>query len=55
MREYCVQLPLGLKARIMLFNPARTVVGGGIAKAGETLFVPLGEVTRGGTSSGQAP
>jgi glucokinase len=45
-REYCVNLALGLKACIMLVNPARIVVGGGIAKAGEKLFVPLGEELR---------
>ena len=32
---------LGLKAAIMLLNPARIVIGGGIAKAGDRLFVPL--------------
>jgi glucokinase len=39
--RYVVDLALGLKAAIMLLNPARIVVGGGIAKAGERLFVPL--------------
>ena len=38
---YVVDLALGLKAAIMLLNPARIVIGGGIAKAGEALFVPL--------------
>jgi glucokinase len=42
-REYCVDLALGLKTCIMLLNPARIVVGGGIAKAGDKLFVPLRE------------
>jgi thiamine-phosphate pyrophosphorylase len=32
---------MGLKAAIMLLNPARIVVGGGIGKAGDALFVPL--------------
>ncbi len=41
MARYVVDLALGLKAAIMLLNPARIVVGGGIAKAGEALFVPL--------------
>ena len=38
---YVVNLSLGLKACIMLLNPARIVIGGGIAKAGEKLFGPL--------------
>lgn len=40
-REYVVDLALGLKACIMLLNPARIVIGGGISKAGEALFGPL--------------
>ena len=39
--RYVVDLALGLKACIMLLNPARIVIGGGIAKAGEVLFGPL--------------
>jgi glucokinase len=39
--RYVVDLALGLKAAIMLLNPARIVIGGGIAKAGERLFGPL--------------
>ena len=39
--RYVVDLALGLKAAIMLLNPARVVIGGGIAKAGDRLFVPL--------------
>ena len=39
--RYVVDLALGLKAAIMLLNPARIVIGGGIAKAGDKLFVPL--------------
>lgn len=38
---YVVDLALGLKAAIMLLNPARIVIGGGISKAGDALFVPL--------------
>ena len=34
-RRYVVDLALGLKACIMLLNPARIVIGGGIGKAGE--------------------
>lgn len=40
-RRYVVDLAQGLKAAIMLLNPARIVVGGGIAKTGDALFVPL--------------
>jgi glucokinase len=39
--RYVVDLALGLKACIMIVNPARIVIGGGIAKAGDTLFGPL--------------
>jgi glucokinase len=39
--RYVVDLALGLKACIMLLNPARIVIGGGISKAGEKLFGPL--------------
>jgi glucokinase len=39
--RYVVNLALGLKACIMLLNPARIVIGGGIAKAGARLFDPL--------------
>ena len=38
---YVVDLALGLKAANMLLNPARIVIGGGISKAGDRLFVPL--------------
>jgi glucokinase len=40
-RRYVVDLALGLKACIMLFNPERIIIGGGIAKAGAALFEPL--------------
>ena len=39
--RYVVDLAQGLKAAVMLLNPARIVIGGGIAKAGDRLFVPL--------------
>ena len=39
--RYVVDLAIGLKAAIMLLNPARVVIGGGIAKAGDCLFQPL--------------
>jgi glucokinase len=39
--DYVVNLARGLKAAIMLLNPARIVIGGGISKAGEALFAPL--------------
>ena len=40
-RKYVIDLSLGLKAAIMLLNPSRIVIGGGIAKAGSRLFDPL--------------
>ncbi|MBV9083367.1 MAG: ROK family protein [Acidobacteriaceae bacterium] len=43
MKRYVVLLARGLKAAIMLLNPARIVVGGGISLAGERLFGPLRE------------
>jgi glucokinase len=45
-RRYVVDLSRGLKAAIMFLNPARIVIGGGIAKAGEALFMPLREELR---------
>ena len=39
--RYVVDLALGLKTCIMLLNPARIVIGGGISKAGDRLFEPL--------------
>jgi glucokinase len=39
--RYVVDLAMGLKAAIMLLNPARIVIGGGISKAGDRLFTPL--------------
>lgn len=39
--RYVVDLAQGLKIAIMLLNPARIVIGGGIAKAGDALFGPL--------------
>jgi glucokinase len=45
-KRYVVDLASGLKACIMLLNPARIVIGGGIAKAGRKLFGPLGEELR---------
>jgi glucokinase len=38
---YVVDLARGIKAAIMLLNPERIVIGGGIAKASEALFGPL--------------
>jgi glucokinase len=40
-RRYVVYLARGLKAALMLLNPARIVIGGGISKAGPRLFEPL--------------
>jgi glucokinase len=45
-RRYVVDLALGLKACIMLLNPARIVIGGGIGKAGDRLIQPLREELR---------
>lgn len=39
--RYVINLALGLKSAIMLLNPARIVIGGGISKAGDALFRPL--------------
>jgi glucokinase len=39
--RYAIDLALGLKACIMLLNPSRIVIGGGISNAGEVLFGPL--------------
>ncbi len=39
--RYVVHLAQGLKNTIMLFNPARIVIGGGISNAGDALFMPL--------------
>jgi glucokinase len=41
MKRYVVPLARGLKAAIMLLNPARIVIGGGISKAGARLYDPL--------------
>ena len=42
-RGYVVPMARGLKACIMLLNPERIVIGGGISKAGDALFGPLRE------------
>jgi glucokinase len=42
-KDYVRPLAQGLKTTIMLFNPARIVIGGGISKAGDALFGPLRE------------
>ena len=42
-RKYVVHLARGLKAALMLLNPARIVIGGGISKSGDHLFIPLRE------------
>lgn len=41
--KYVVRLAAGLKTCIMVLNPARIVIGGGISKAGNRLFGPLRE------------
>ena len=45
-KGYVADLALGLKAAVMLLNPARIVIGGGISKAGDRLFTPLREELR---------
>lgn len=44
--RYVVDLARGLKAVIMILNPQRIVIGGGISKAGDALFVPLRQELR---------
>jgi len=39
--RYVVPLAQGIKNCIMFLNPARIVIGGGLSKAGERLFLPL--------------
>jgi glucokinase len=39
--RYVVRLARGLKAVIMILNPACLIIGGGVSKAGERLFSPL--------------
>jgi glucokinase len=43
---YVIDLARGLKACIMIINPARIVIGGGISKAGDKLFGPLRQELR---------
>ena len=40
-RRYLVDLARGLRAALMLVNPERVVIGGGIARAGEALLADL--------------
>lgn len=40
-KRYVVNLARGLKTVLMLLNPERIVIGGGISKAGHALFLPL--------------
>ncbi|MBN8732822.1 MAG: ROK family protein [Acidobacteria bacterium] len=42
-RRYVVDLAAGLKTILMLMNPERLVIGGGMSKAGDALFAPLRE------------
>lgn len=42
-RGYVVDVARAFKACLMLLNPARIVIGGGISKAGDALFIPLRE------------
>ncbi len=45
-KHYVRPLAQGLKTVIMLFNPRRIVIGGGISKAGDALFGPLRDELR---------
>jgi glucokinase len=45
-KSYVVLLARGLKAAVMLLNPSRIVIGGGLSKAGDLLFIPLREELR---------
>jgi glucokinase len=45
-RDYVVDLARGIKAAIMILNPARIVIGGGISNAGDALFIPLRDELR---------
>ncbi len=45
-RRYVVHLARGLKTAVMLLNPARIVIGGGISKASDALFAPLRQELR---------
>lgn len=42
-RRYVVDLALGIKAAIMMLNPACVVLGGGITRSSQLLFGPLRE------------
>ncbi len=42
-KRYVVYLARGLKAALMILNPEMIVIGGGISKAGDRLFLPLRE------------
>lgn len=54
-RRYVVDLACGIKSIVMLLNPARIVIGGGIAQTGDPFFVPLrAELRRQITSWSQA-
>lgn len=44
--RYVIPLAMGLKAAIMLLNPASVVLGGGIVKAGDALLIPLRQELR---------
>lgn len=41
--QYVRKLARGLRIVTMMVNPARVVIGGGISKAGDRLFIPLRE------------
>jgi glucokinase len=45
-QTYVADFAVALKGLYMLLNPACVVIGGGISRAGDALFVPLREATR---------
>ena len=45
-QSYVADFAVALKGVYMLLNPACVVIGGGISRAGDTLFVPLREATK---------
>ncbi len=47
LRTYVADLALGIKTVVMLFNPERIVLGGGISNAGDRLLVPLRAAVKG--------
>lgn len=51
LQTYAVHLAWGIKAVILLLNPACIIIGGGISKAGTALFGPLQQALQDGIPS----